>query len=401
MKMKLILICFFVVLLGSSEAQPYIQGTIKSGPASNQVELWLKPNFSNSTQFLFQIGFPVAYPASTSPAPTALLVTLDPGFITSFGNTYSITVDNGGTGGAGNVDKYFKIVLIRQPGSGGAGSMPQTWTAGVEFKVLTATFQGSTASAFVKLADYQDGGSDAGGQFYTQDGSNNYYLNSTSNLNFYSAPGATGSTVGGDALYGFTQTNSLISLPVNLLNFSGYKDGSKNTLRWTTANEENNRGFAVQRSLNGSSYEDIGFVNSLAPGGSSSASISYTFDDINPVGRKQYYRLRQVDVDNKSKLSNIISITGDKPTILGIGGLFPNPASTQVNVIIDAPKRDKITVVVTDMAGKTVIRQQANVDTGSNTVPVDIAKLAGGSYLVKLTCQSSDCQTATGKFNKQ
>ena len=98
---------------------------------------------------------------------------------------------------------------------------------------------------------------------------------------------------------------------------------------------------------------------------------------------------------------NINAITGNIPTSLSIGGLFPNPASTQVNVIIDAPKRDKIMVIVTDMGGKTVIQQQANVDIGSNTVPVDIAKLAGGSYMVKLTCQSSDCQTVGAKFNKQ
>ena len=111
--------------------------------------------------------------------------------------------------------------------------------------------------------------------------------------------------------------------------------------------------------------------------------------------------MRQVSIDGSSKLSNVVQINGEKSTTLIIGGLFPNPASTQVNVIIDAPNRDKITVVVTDMAGKTVIQQQANVDTGSNTVPVDIAKLAGGSYLVKLTCQSSDCQTAAAKFNKQ
>jgi alcohol dehydrogenase YqhD (iron-dependent ADH family) len=94
-------------------------------------------------------------------------------------------------------------------------------------------------------------------------------------------------------------------------------------------------------------------------------------------------------------------ITRDKPTVLGIGGLFPNPASTLVNVIIDAPQRDKITLVVTDMGGKTVIQQQASVDLGSNTVPINIGKLSNGSYLVKLICQSSDCETAAAKFNKQ
>jgi hypothetical protein len=402
MKMKLILVSFLGLLYVSSEAQ-LIQGSIRSGVASNQVELWVKPNFNNNapaTQYLYQLGFPVAFPASAVPPPTSLLITLAPEFITTFGNLYSVSV-NSVAQNTGGTEKYYNIVLIRGAGTAGSGSLPQSWSSGTEYRVLTATFQGSSATAKVKLADYQDGGSDGQGNFYTVDGNNNYYVTSNSFGNFYSSPGPTGSSVGGDASAGFSETTSLISLPVNLLNFSGYKNGSKNTLLWTTANEENNRGFAVQRSLDGSAFEDIGFVNSQAPGGFSAASISYTFDDMNPSGRKQYYRLRQVDIDGKSKLSNIISITGDRPAILGIGGLYPNPARSQVNVIIDAPERDKITVVVTDMAGKIVKQQLANVDRGSNTIPVDIAALASGSYLVKLRCQSSDCETATGKFNKQ
>ncbi len=194
---------------------------------------------------------------------------------------------------------------------------------------------------------------------------------------------------------------TLTVLPVSLINFSGYKNGAKNTLRWTAASEINNRGFDVQRSTDGVNYSSIGFVNSQAPGGFSNSELSYTFDDNSPVGKKQYYRLNQLDIDSRSKLSNVVMITGDKPTLLGIGGIFPNPARTQVTIIIEAVMKDKVTVIVTDMTGKTVIQRQANVDMGSNTVPVDIAKLAGGSYLVKLTCQASDCESAVGKFNKQ
>ncbi|MDP4264813.1 MAG: T9SS type A sorting domain-containing protein, partial [Bacteroidota bacterium] len=72
-----------------------------------------------------------------------------------------------------------------------------------------------------------------------------------------------------------------------------------------------------------------------------------------------------------------------------------------VNVLINAPQRDDVTVVVTDISGKTVKQKQVNVDIGSNTVPVEIASLASGSYLVKLICRSSDCVLATAKFNKQ
>jgi len=101
---------------------------------------------------------------------------------------------------------------------------------------------------------------------------------------------------------------SNLSLPVTLLSFSGYKDGSRNQLSWTTGTEINNRGFDVQRSADGINYTSIGFVNSLATGGNSNDQLSYRFTDNTPAGVKQYYRLRQEDLDGRSKLSNIVLI---------------------------------------------------------------------------------------------
>ena len=196
-------------------------------------------------------------------------------------------------------------------------------------------------------------------------------------------------------------TNTAVAtLPEDLLSLSGYKNGSKNVLNWTVAGEMNNRGFDLQRSTDGTNYSSIGFVNSIAPGGFSNSELSYTFDDGSPVGKIQYYRLRQEDIAGRSKLSNIVLITGDKPTSLAIGGLFPNPARSIINVIIDAPARDNVTLMVTDVNGKMVKQQLANVETGSNTIPVEISQLAQGSYHVKVICKS-ECETAVAKFNKQ
>ncbi|MEI9808267.1 MAG: T9SS type A sorting domain-containing protein [Bacteroidota bacterium] len=195
---------------------------------------------------------------------------------------------------------------------------------------------------------------------------------------------------------------SLISLPVSLVNFSGYKSGSKNVLKWNTSNELNNAGFEVQRSSDGLSYSAIGFVSTQATGGNSSTELSYTFDDNNPVAsKKNYYRLNQKDIDGRSKMSNTVVINGEKPTSIGISGIFPNPASHVVNVIIDAPKRDDVTLVLMDVLGKTIRQKVVNVETGSNTVPVEIGSLAHGSYMIKVLCKSSDCESAVSKFVKQ
>lgn len=202
-----------------------------------------------------------------------------------------------------------------------------------------------------------------------------------------------------------SSSNLTNPLPVSLFSFSGYKSGSVNKLQWTTSSEQNNVGFDVQRSMDGMSYTSIGFVNTLAPGGNSATNLNYNFTDNSVAGSKQFYRLRQVDIDNRSRFSNVVLIKGDKPTTIALDGLFPNPASSIVNVLIAAPGKDKVTVMITDMAGRTVAQQLANVETGSNTIPVDISRLTNGTYIVKLVCSSAPIAIggamAVGKFVKQ
>ena len=190
-----------------------------------------------------------------------------------------------------------------------------------------------------------------------------------------------------------------VALPVRLLSFAGEREGSVNRLRWTTASELNSRDFDVQRSADGITYESIGFVNSLAPGGNSAGEISYSFTDNNAGGRKWYYRLRLHDLDGRNSLSNVIIVRGDKPLTMTIEGVFPNPANTRINVMVAAPVRGRLTLVITDMSGKPVLQQLVNAEAGSNSFSLDISRLAGGSYIVKLLCDN--CETAIGKFVKQ
>lgn len=201
-------------------------------------------------------------------------------------------------------------------------------------------------------------------------------------------------------LLALTPGNTGNPLPVTFASFSGYKDGSSNQLRWTTATELDNLGFDVQRSTNGINYVSIGFVNSLALNGNSSDLISYSFTDNAPAGTRQYYRLRQQDLNGQGKLSNIVLIKGAKPSVLTIESVFPNPAKNTVNVIVSTPVKDNITVMITDMAGRLVSRKTVNAETGSNTVPVDISHLQSGNYMVRVAC-SEGCEMATAKFVKQ
>ncbi|MBL0154102.1 MAG: T9SS type A sorting domain-containing protein [Chitinophagaceae bacterium] len=110
--------------------------------------------------------------------------------------------------------------------------------------------------------------------------------------------------------------------------------------------------------------------------------------------------MKLVDMDNNSRLSNIVMIKSDKPVVLGIDGIFPNPANSVVNLNVQAPASDNITAVVTDISGKVLITHNAHVEAGSNTVQLDVSRLVSGTYLVKLICKAN-CESVVGKFVKQ
>jgi GEVED domain/Secretion system C-terminal sorting domain len=196
----------------------------------------------------------------------------------------------------------------------------------------------------------------------------------------------------------FFLTGSSVPLPA-AITFAGEKAGSRNILRWTTKTESNVKGFSVERSADGRSFVSIGYVNSQAPNGNSTSDLNYIFNDDNPQGTATYYRLRIEDRNGSSKLSNVVLLRRGKVNQLELSGLFPNPASTSLNVVLDVPARDRVTLVVTDLAGRTLIQKAVNVETGTNTIDMDVSGLTKGTYMVRVIC-SNDCKSVTGRFVK-
>lgn len=215
-------------------------------------------------------------------------------------------------------------------------------------------------------------------------------------------------SLGGNGFLDFTNLSGFSSfylhggttpIPVTLLSFSGRKDGNVNRLSWTTTTEQNNRGFDVQRSVDGRNYQTLRFVPSQAQGGFSSNNITYSFTDDAPVGTMQYYRLRQVDVNGRYQMSQVVRIKGATSSVLNVQGLFPNPASSKVSMLVDAPARDRIQVSIVDVAGRVMANHSFTVEAGSNTIQLDVDRLQSGTYLIKMI--GSQGEAGVSKFIKQ
>ena len=172
-------------------------------------------------------------------------------------------------------------------------------------------------------------------------------------------------------------------LPVTLLHFSAKKEDRVNKLSWTTATEMNNSGFQVERSIDGLHFSSIGFVATQAAGGNSTSDLNYNFTDMTPGGVKQYYLLKQIDIDGHYKYSAIVVLSSDKIDAVRFTVAYPNPVQTTLNLVIEAPQKGNINLVVTDMNSKAVRTRSVGVEAGSSNIAVDFSGLPAGNYLLK------------------
>ncbi|MEO9146385.1 MAG: choice-of-anchor Q domain-containing protein, partial [Ginsengibacter sp.] len=182
---------------------------------------------------------------------------------------------------------------------------------------------------------------------------------------------------------------ALSTLPVKLLSFSGSSINNQAVrLNWVTATETNNKGFAVLRSTdNGETFEQIAFVNSFAPNGNSDGILSYTYTDNTPSNGKNFYRLKQIDLDGNYTYSNVVSVELSTQIQLLIS---PNPTSGTLNVQgAAAGSSYKIFDIMDQPIKKGVF---------SNT-SIDVSGLSAGAYILQI--ENITGQTQTAKFVKE
>lgn len=175
-------------------------------------------------------------------------------------------------------------------------------------------------------------------------------------------------------------------LPVELTSFNVIEDDCSAYLEWSTATEENNDYFAVQRSFDGRSFETIAIV---AGNGTTQTAQYYSYVDTD-IEAENYYRLVQVDFDGTSTTTDIQFVKSDcfdtNPE-LGETVVFPNPVSqgTPINVrYFNEGLSKDATIIITDVAGRILYNQAVNLDAGYSETMINIDRLAPGAYFLRV-----------------
>ena len=189
----------------------------------------------------------------------------------------------------------------------------------------------------------------------------------------------------------FTLTTSNFgALPIELLSLTVAGLSNLTLLSFATASERNNERFEIERSADGRTFQVIGVVKGA---GDAQTQNNYTFTDEHPLRGINYYRLRQVDFDGASTLSQVVSVTFGKT---GNVVLYPTPANETMNVRFDEAFTTDANWQIVDLTGR--ILNEGIFAAEQTEFRIPVASLTQGAYILRVTANN---EVVTQQFRKQ
>jgi len=170
------------------------------------------------------------------------------------------------------------------------------------------------------------------------------------------------------------------TVPVEMVFFNANLDNNRTVLNWQTASEIDNEGFEVQKSSDGQSFEELGFVNSTR----STGIKNYRYVDNNPVHGVNYYRLKQMDYNGDFSYSDIVTVRNNNK--VSPISLYPNPIAINelVNVFVDSENESEAKVRVYSVSGAVITTDRHILNSGLNKLRIPTSDLSEGIYIISV-----------------
>ncbi|MDQ3111232.1 MAG: hypothetical protein M3R17_15190 [Bacteroidota bacterium] len=178
----------------------------------------------------------------------------------------------------------------------------------------------------------------------------------------------------------FAVAQSVQPLPVSIVDFSGSAGADFNHLQWTTASENQNDYFSLERSTDGVTFTELGRIDGA---GNSTQLLNYSFNDMNPAEGINYYRLKQTDFNGDFTYSAVIDLNFHRGN-MSVNNIRPNPTNGEVNFDFASPEETEIHFIITDVTGRIVADERRKVKPGVTSVGTLIAGEAAGIYSLKV-----------------
>jgi len=191
----------------------------------------------------------------------------------------------------------------------------------------------------------------------------------------------------------FTKAGYVAPLPIVILNLKA--EWANNLLsianiKWQTTMEINNQFFIIERSYDGSNWEQAGKVFSAAANGNSNSLLDYVFTDNQLKAKSEaaiiYYRLIQYSLNGSSENFGPVELFRDNAAGFDVT-IYPNPAPNTIYISTPAAYNNlkgSVQISVYDMVGKQVANYFTDASNLANGFAINTLDFADGSYQVQV-----------------
>lgn len=351
------------VILGTNDFTVGSSGSISGGSSTSSI-------VTNNTGKLTQnnigsgartggIVFPVSTTSSYTPITINNTGTADAFSVRVFDNVYL----QGTAGAAITTDIVKKTWMVSESVAGGSNvTLTAQWNAIDEGTGFSRTTCG--LSHYISSWDTPA---------FTSAGGSNPYTVSRSGITSFSP---------------FAVEEGTVPLPVNLLYFSSKQENNNIILNWATSSERNNKGFQVEKSLDGINFVSIGFIEGY---GNSATKLNYSFTDSENITNNSYYRLKQLDWDGRFEYSSVICIS----TVINakkILMVYPNPITTWIEIAgdVELTHATDITFTVTSCEGYSIIHYTGTLQEATSILNEKLDAIKSGIYFIKIRSRYQD-----------
>lgn len=170
----------------------------------------------------------------------------------------------------------------------------------------------------------------------------------------------------------------IMVLPVKWNSFSALvKANTEVEINWSVL-ENQSAGYYIEHSTDGANWSNVSYIESTGAINNNYNNYGYLFR--NASEGRNFFRIRQVDLDGSTSYSEVRSVMIRKDGVTTFS-VFPNPASGQINVEYNSSVGALgLSAVIYDIAGRQLITK--NISTGITTI--NVQTLSPGVYYMKI-----------------
>lgn len=171
------------------------------------------------------------------------------------------------------------------------------------------------------------------------------------------------------------------SLPASFLGFGAQVKNNTVALNWKTGSLANSGYISVERSKNGSDWNNPpqGIPNTLI-----SSKTEYQVIDKNPLPGISFYRLKESTNDGFVYYSKTLRVSLDNSTQTSIK-TYPNPFQNELKMELNWPQTEFVSLKIINSSGQIVKQQIISLQKGFQVISVEgLGKFGKGNYLLSV-----------------